>query len=245
MHALDLCRGCGLDAFPDRDEIARLVGAHGEAERRRIDNGKERAAVGNVGHDCSQARHLDRDIEPMYEAWNIFEADRLALPVTAAGDDGHQPRGGIQHESGLRFLHGKKPGLKRGRNHAHGIRPRHRRIVGGLHDDHAEVGVSACRREDQVDRHRDRAARLEQAKPTQAVVCKLQVSLLLRNGRTRYVKHAAGDHAADLPRGVHVDDRKPFIPTHDLSARSEPAWRGAVAIKSAKELTPPARTGRT
>ena len=191
---------------PQIDHVAGLVRGHAKTHRGRINDGEEGAAVRNIGGHRADARDLKLGVEAVDETGHVVEGDAFDLAVLAVGCHRHQSRRGVEDEARFGLAHGRQTGLQHHGDDADGVGARHRRIVGGLHDDHADVGFGHGRRQDQVDRHGGAAAGLEKTKAADRIVFCLKVALLVEHGCAGHVENAAGDDAADLPLGVSIDD---------------------------------------
>ena len=71
----DLLAGGGLDHLAQPHDVAALVGRQLQAQRRRLDDGVEHPAPGDVDLDPADLRHLDRRVDLDREGRHVLEGD--------------------------------------------------------------------------------------------------------------------------------------------------------------------------
>ncbi|MNJ60121.1 hypothetical protein D3C77_558340 [compost metagenome] len=76
------------------------------------------------------------------------------------------------------------------------------------------MGLRPGRRQQQVDRHLQAAARLQRHQAAQAVIHLVDVVHLVQHGGAWDTQHAASDNLADLAFAVHFSELKGLFPTH-------------------------------
>ena len=207
MRARQLRARSHADALAHERELARLARLDREAQRRRVGDRVEHAAVGDVHAERAQALDLERGIDALGVAGHVRELDRLAAPVAAGRARLDDAAGRLQPHDRLGLVHRQHARLEQHGRRADRVGARHRRVLGRLHDDEAGVAIVARRRHDQVRVRGHAAARLAQKQPAQRVAVALERLHLLEHRRSRRWQHAADDDVADLAARVGADDR--------------------------------------
>ncbi|MNG28431.1 hypothetical protein D3C84_1136880 [compost metagenome] len=85
-----------------------------------------------------------------------------------------------------------------------------------LQNNEACLGLRTRRREQQIDRHLQAPARLQNHQATKAIVNLVDIVHLVEHGLTGNVEDTSSDDFADFAFAMHVDQLKRFLPAHDV-----------------------------
>jgi hypothetical protein len=194
-----------LAIFTPHSARSRASSGAREKPSARVDDEEAVAAVGGVDRQRAETGDLEPGVEPVGEGGHVAHADALGLAVPTRRGDLDEPARRLQDHGGERFLHRHDAGIEQHGGDADGIRARHRRRVGGLHDDEAHLRPRVLGRHEEIDVAKDAAARFVEHEIAQGLIARDEARLLPQRvaGRRR---DAADDDVADFAGGVAAHD---------------------------------------
>jgi len=211
-----LCRG-GFDHLGDAGDVSAFIGRELQAELRGICNGVEHAAPSHVHFDSAKCGDFYVEIEMHGKSRDVLECDLRDLAIFALGADADQPGWRFKHELGDGFHHWNHACLEQCRRYADGIRARHGRVLGLLHDDETRGGFGMRRRHNDVAAQGGVSARFTQHAQTQVIQIFLHVFHFFEHGLAGHVEHATGDDATRFAAGMKVNGGDEVGEVHEFT----------------------------
>ncbi|MCY1525628.1 hypothetical protein D9M68_606120 [compost metagenome] len=197
-----------IDHLLERDtsgcQLPRILGRDGQPHLIDVHQGVVHAAKGDVGLEGAERFRLDGHVQLLDEGRHHVQRHAQATSVCAARPGGHQAGGRVKHHCGLRLLHRQHAEFEQRGDHADAVAAGHGMGLVRLQDDEACLGFWPGRRQQQVHRHLQAAARFQHHQAAQAIVHLVDVVHLVEHGLAGYANDTAGNDLADLTFAVDI-----------------------------------------